>query len=149
MPPLTFRSEDEEAQYCLSALRDGTHEEKIVARERLAAIFARRGLYDEAAELYELNIRAGVRSPEVFEDLAILPPSRRPGERRGSPRRSAARVRSRAQRQPAQASAPRSPPRQVLTRGSCHFRASPPHVSLSTRRPGVGPDRTRLSAASA
>ena len=70
MPPLTFRSEDEEAQYCLSALRDGTHEEKIVARERLAAIFARRGLYDEAAELYELNIRAGVRSPEVFEDLA-------------------------------------------------------------------------------
>lgn len=70
MPPLTFRNEDEEAQHCLSALRDGTREEKIVARERLAAIFARRGLDDEAAELYELNVRAGVRSPEVFEALS-------------------------------------------------------------------------------
>jgi len=69
MAPLTFRNEDEEAQYCLSALRDGTRDEKIVARERLAAIFARRGLYEEAAELYELNVRAGVRSPELFERL--------------------------------------------------------------------------------
>ena len=69
MAPLTFRNEDDEAQYCLSALRDGTRDEKIVARERLAAIFARRGLYEEAAELYELNVRAGVRSPELFERL--------------------------------------------------------------------------------
>ena len=70
MAPLTFRNEDEEAQYCLSTLRDGTRDEKIVARERLAAIFARRGLYEEAAELYELNVRAGVRSPEIFEQLS-------------------------------------------------------------------------------
>jgi hypothetical protein len=70
MAPLTFRNEDEEAQYCLSTLRDGTREEKIVARGRLAAIFARRGLHEEAAELYELNIRAGVRSPDVFERLS-------------------------------------------------------------------------------
>ena len=70
MAPLTFRNEDEEAQYCLSVLRDGTREEKIVARERLAAIFVRRGLYEEAAELYELNVRAGVRSPEIFERLS-------------------------------------------------------------------------------
>lgn len=70
MAPLTFRNEDEEAQYCLSTLRDGTRAEKIVARDRLAAIFARRGLYEEAAELYELNIRAGVRSPEIFEQLS-------------------------------------------------------------------------------
>lgn len=66
----TFRNEDEEAQYCLSVLRDGTREQKIVARERLAAIFTRRGLYEEAAELYELNIRAGVRSPELVEQLS-------------------------------------------------------------------------------
>ena len=70
MAPLTFRNEDEEAQYCLSTLRDGTRDERIVARERLAAIFARRGFYEEAAELYELNVRAGVRSPEIFEQLS-------------------------------------------------------------------------------
>lgn len=68
----TFRNEDEEAQHCLSALRDGTKEQKIVARERLAAIFARRGLYEEAAELYELNVRAGVRSPEIVERLSEI-----------------------------------------------------------------------------
>jgi hypothetical protein len=68
----TFRNEDEEAQWCLSTLRDGTRDEKVVARERLAAIFARRGLFEEAAELYELNIRAGVRSPDVFEDLSAV-----------------------------------------------------------------------------
>jgi hypothetical protein len=66
----TFRSEDEEAQFCLAVLRDGTGEEKIEARERLASIFARRGLFGEAAELYELNVRAGVRSPELFERLS-------------------------------------------------------------------------------
>src|SRR5918998_228259 len=70
MAPLTFRNEDEEAQYCLSTLRDGTREAKIVARERLAAICARRGLHEEAAELYELNVRAGVRSSEIFERLS-------------------------------------------------------------------------------
>jgi hypothetical protein len=72
MAPLTFRNEDEEAQFCLSTLRDGTRDDKVVARERLAAIFARRGLFEEAAELYELNIRAGVRSPEVFERLSAV-----------------------------------------------------------------------------
>ena len=66
----TFRNEDEEAQYCLSSPARRHRAEKIVARERLAAIFARRGLFEEAAELYELNIRAGVRSPELFERLS-------------------------------------------------------------------------------
>lgn len=64
-----FRNEDEAAQYYLSSLRDGTRAEKVVARDGLAAIFSRRGLFEEAAELYELNIRAGVRSPELFERL--------------------------------------------------------------------------------
>ena len=136
MPPLTFRSEDEEAQYCLSALRDGTHEEKIVARERLSS---RGAAYDEVAELYELNIRAGVRSPEVFEDLARLPPSRRPGERRGSPA-EARRVRSRAQRQPAQASDAPSPPTPGVDSRVIPFPSQSPSVSLST---AGGADRTR------
>jgi hypothetical protein len=65
-----FRNEDEAAQYYLSTLRDGTPVEKIVARDGLAAIFSRRGLFEEAAELYELNIRAGERSPELFEHLS-------------------------------------------------------------------------------
>jgi hypothetical protein len=66
----TFRSEDEEARFCLAVLRDGSGDEKIEARDRLASIFARRGLFGEAAELYELNARAGVRSPELFERLS-------------------------------------------------------------------------------
>jgi hypothetical protein len=65
-----FRNEDEEAQHCLSALRDGTPDEKVGARLRLAAIFARRGLFEEAADLYEQNVRVGVRSPELFERLS-------------------------------------------------------------------------------
>ena len=46
-----FRDEDEAAQHYLSTLRDGTRAEKIVARDGLAGIFSRRGLYEEAAEL--------------------------------------------------------------------------------------------------
>src|SRR5262245_15951411 len=65
-----LRNEDEAAQEFLSTLRAGTRTEKIVARDGLAAIFARRGLFEEAAELYELNIRAGVRTPELFEQLS-------------------------------------------------------------------------------
>src|SRR3954467_15391460 len=63
------KRDDEAARYYLSVLRDGTRADKIVARDGLAAIFGRRGLYEEAAELYELNIRVGVRTPEVFESL--------------------------------------------------------------------------------
>ncbi len=65
-----FESEDEEAQFYLSVLRDGSNAAKIDARDGLAAIFARRGLFEEAAELYELNVRAGVRTPELFERLS-------------------------------------------------------------------------------
>jgi hypothetical protein len=65
-----LRNEDEAAQYYLSTLREGSRAEKIAARAGLAAIFSRRGLYEEAAELYELNIRAGVRTPELFQQLS-------------------------------------------------------------------------------
>lgn len=70
MAAATFNNEDEEAQHCLSFLRDGTPSEKIAARNRLALIFTHRGLYVEATELYEANVRAGVHAPELFEQLS-------------------------------------------------------------------------------
>lgn len=65
-----FASEDEEATYCLSLLRDGDRHQKIVARERLSQIFERRGLLDEAAQCLESNVREGVRDPRVYQRLA-------------------------------------------------------------------------------
>jgi Bacterial SH3 domain len=65
-----FASEDEEATYCLSLLRDGDRHQKIRARERLSQIFERRGFLDEAAQCLETNIRDGVRDPRVYQRLA-------------------------------------------------------------------------------
>lgn len=107
MAPLTFRNQDEEAQYCLSTLRHGTREQKIVARERLAAIFARRGLYEEAAELYEFNVRAGVRSAVIFEQLSET--YRQLGDRASAEAALAEARRVRARAQPRPAPAPASP----------------------------------------
>jgi hypothetical protein len=70
-PGLTrFASEDEEATYWLSLLRDGDRHQQVVARERLSQIFERRGLLDEAAQCLESNIREGVRDPRVYQRLA-------------------------------------------------------------------------------
>ena len=68
--PQGFASEDEEATYCLSLLRDGDRHQQIVARERLGQIFERRGLLDEAAQCLESNVREGVRDPRVYQRLA-------------------------------------------------------------------------------
>lgn len=68
--PEGFTSEDEEATYCLSLLRDGDRHQKIVARERLSQIFERRGMLDEAAQCLESNVREGVRDPRVYQRLA-------------------------------------------------------------------------------
>jgi hypothetical protein len=68
--PQGFASEDEEAAYCLSLLRDGDRHQKIGARERLSQIFERKGLLDEAAQCLESNIRDGVRDPRVYQRLA-------------------------------------------------------------------------------
>lgn len=68
--PQGFASEDEEATYCLSLLRDGDRHQKIVARERLSQIFEGRGMLDEAAQCLESNIREGVRDPRVYQRLA-------------------------------------------------------------------------------
>ncbi|MCC7368552.1 MAG: hypothetical protein IT306_09020 [Chloroflexi bacterium] len=66
---MSYDSEEDEAHSCLQTLRDGSPSEKIAAREALARIFTRRGMDEEATELYEANVRAGVRSPELFERL--------------------------------------------------------------------------------
>jgi hypothetical protein len=125
MAPLTFRNEDEEAQHCLSTLRDGTREEKIVARERLAAIFARRGLHEEAAELYELNVRAGVRSAEIFERLSEA--YRHLGDHASAEAAldEARRVRATVQPQPAQESSPAPEPAPPPPPASADGRAVP------------------------
>jgi hypothetical protein len=68
--PQGFASEDEEATYCLSLLRDGDRHQKIVARERLSQLFEKRGMLDEAAQCLESNIREGVRDPRVYQRLA-------------------------------------------------------------------------------
>ena len=94
-----FASEDEEATWCLSLIRDGDRNQKIVARERLSQIFERRGLLDEVAQCLESNIREGVRDPRVYQRLAgiyrrqgrheladeVLVEARRLAERAGRP----------------------------------------------------------------
>jgi len=62
----------QQAQRWLSSLRDGTETEKIAARRGLARIFEQRGMREEAIELLERNVRAGVRSGETFRWLARL-----------------------------------------------------------------------------
>ena len=66
----SFQSEDEAARYYLGVLRDGADLDKIEAREQLAAIFERKGMFEEAVELYERNAQAGVRTPELFARLS-------------------------------------------------------------------------------
>ena len=65
-----FATEDEEAAWALSLLREGDRAEKIDARDRLAYIFERRDLFDAAVECLESNIRDGVRDPRVYQRLA-------------------------------------------------------------------------------
>lgn len=65
-----FGSEDEEAAWALSLLREGGRAEKIDARDRLAYIFERRGLYEASIDCLESNVRDGVRDPRVYQRLA-------------------------------------------------------------------------------
>jgi hypothetical protein len=65
-------ADHQQAQRWLGALRDGTDAEKIAARHGLAHAFEQRGMLEEAVELLETNVRAGVRSGEIFRWLARL-----------------------------------------------------------------------------
>lgn len=74
-PPLSEdarRAEEQEIGDALRLLRDGSTEEKIGARCRLAVICERRTLFEEAVELYETNIRDGARDPAIYERLAVV-----------------------------------------------------------------------------
>jgi hypothetical protein len=71
-PSERTRAEDREAERYLTLLRDGSAEDRILARDELGRIFEKRNLLDEAAECYEANIRAGVRDPELYERLASV-----------------------------------------------------------------------------
>ncbi|MBA2446986.1 MAG: hypothetical protein H0V51_03070 [Chloroflexi bacterium] len=64
--------DDKDAERYLTLLREGSPTEKVEARDRLGAIFERRGLLDEAAQAYETNIREGVRDPDLYERLASV-----------------------------------------------------------------------------
>jgi hypothetical protein len=71
-PAPRFANDDEAAQYWLGRLRDGTNDQKIEAREQLATIFERRGMFEEATDLLVSNLRAGVRNADIFRRLARL-----------------------------------------------------------------------------
>lgn len=123
-----FRNEDEAAQYYLSSLRDGTRAEKIAARDGLAAIFSRRGLYEEAAELYELNVRAGVRSPDMFERLSDV-------YRQLGDHESAAAALAEARRQESEAVTPPPAPPSRATLGGGPATTSAPDPSTEPAEP--------------
>jgi hypothetical protein len=72
MPARQFSDDDEAAQHWLMLLRDGDPDQKIQAREQLAAVFERRGLLEEATELLISNLHDGVRSADIFRWLARL-----------------------------------------------------------------------------
>ena len=73
--PDKHADEQAEAQHWLGVLkdgRDGPNSPKVEARLKLAPIFERRGMPDEAIELLVSSITAGHRDPEVYESLGRL-----------------------------------------------------------------------------
>src|SRR5688500_3702775 len=72
VPAPMFTDDDEAAQHWLRVLRDGAAGQKVSARERLAGIFERRGMYEEATELLISNVYDGVKSADIFRWLARL-----------------------------------------------------------------------------
>lgn len=64
-PEGRFAYDDDAAHRWLVVLRDGDDQQKIQARERLATIFARRGMVTEAVELLETNLQGGNQTPST------------------------------------------------------------------------------------
>lgn len=56
----------------LALLRDGTDEERRLARTELGLLLEARGLLDEASEAYERNVADGVADRRPYERLAAL-----------------------------------------------------------------------------
>lgn len=72
LPGKPHTDDSEAAQQWLGLLRHGSRDEKIQAREQLAAIFERKGMLEEATELLISNVHEGVRSADLFRWLARL-----------------------------------------------------------------------------
>jgi hypothetical protein len=64
--------DEERIQRWLDWLRDGSEADKIAARRGLAGVFEQRGMLDEAIELLETNVRAGVRGADTLRRLSLL-----------------------------------------------------------------------------
>jgi len=64
--------EDERAQHWLDLLRDGTPEQQALARTELGLIFESRGMLEEAAEAYWMNVKAQVRDRRPYRRLAAI-----------------------------------------------------------------------------
>jgi hypothetical protein len=65
-------NDDAAARYWLSVLRDGHVDERIRAREQLAAIHERAGRYDAAAKMLVANVQDGAMSVELLDRLNRL-----------------------------------------------------------------------------
>ena len=66
------RADERQIQRWLDRLRDGSEVDKIGARRGLARVFEQRGMLEEAIELLERNLDAGVRSAETLRWLSRL-----------------------------------------------------------------------------
>ena len=64
--------DEQRIQRWLDWLRDGSDADKIAARRGLAGVFEARGMLDEAIELLERNVEAGVRGTETLRWLSRL-----------------------------------------------------------------------------
>ena len=65
-------NDDAATRYWLSVLRDGDVDERIRAREQLAAIHERAGRYDDAAKMLVASIQDGAMSVELLDWLNRL-----------------------------------------------------------------------------
>jgi len=65
-------ADNQEVELWLGWLRDGSDTQKVAARRGLAQVFEQRGMREEAIELLENNVRAGMRSSGELRWLARL-----------------------------------------------------------------------------
>jgi hypothetical protein len=70
---------EEDVGRWLALLRDGSEEERQLARTELGLILEARGLLDDAAEAYERNVADGVADRRPYERLAALARARGDG----------------------------------------------------------------------
>ena len=73
--PEPQRADDDAAtRYWLAVLHDANADadERMAAREQLAAIYERAGRYDDAAKLLVANVQDGAMSVEILEQLNRL-----------------------------------------------------------------------------